>query len=118
MFGNRCPQVQNCNLYYFPVSVRLWEQPPEGSVHHWSMETKELLESVLATLAQVVGVEVAADPDTWSRALFWLYNKVEELDWTVRFHLKPVWGDHFKNEVPLSLLTVCDLPEQVCVHVF
>lgn len=68
---------------------------------------------VLTTLGQVVGAEVAAAPSSWSRALFWLYNKMEELDWTVRFHLKPVWGEHFKNEVPSSLLTVCDLPEQV-----
>lgn len=77
------------------------------------MDTKELLESVLTTLGQLVGAEVAAAPSSWSRALFWLYNKMEELDWTVRFHLKPVWGEHFKNEVPTSLLTVCDLPEQV-----
>lgn len=92
---------------------RCWEQPAEGTVHHWSMETKELLVSVLTMLGQVVGAEVAAAPSSWSRALFWLYNKMEELDWTVRFHLKPVWGEHFKNEVPSSLLTVCDLPEQV-----
>lgn len=77
------------------------------------MDTKELLVSLLTTLGQVVGAEVAAAPSSWSRPLFWLYNKMEELDWTVRFHLKPVWGEHFKNEVPSSLLTVCDLPEQV-----
>ncbi|XP_042269842.1 gem-associated protein 4 [Thunnus maccoyii] len=93
-------------------ALRCWEQTPEGAVHHWSMDTKELLVSVLTSLGQVVGAEVAAVPSSWSRALFWLYNKMEELDWTVRFHLKPVWGEHFKNEVPSSLLTVCDLPEQ------
>ncbi|AWO98503.1 putative gem-associated protein 4 [Scophthalmus maximus] len=93
-------------------ALRFWEQPPGGAVRHWSMDTKELQESVLTTLAQVVGAEVAASPSTWSRALFWLYNKMERLDWTVRFLLKPVWGEHFKNEVPSSLLAVCDLPEQ------
>lgn len=93
-------------------TLRCWEQPPEATVHHWSMDTKELLVSVLTILGQVVGAEVAAAPGTWSRPLFWLYNKMEELDWTVRFHLKPIWGEHFKNEVPSSLLTVCDLPEQ------
>lgn len=77
------------------------------------METKELLVKVLTTLGTVVGAEVAAAPSSWSRALFWLYNKTEELDWTVRFYLKPVWREHFKNEVPSSLLAVCDLPEQV-----
>ncbi|XP_056229957.1 gem-associated protein 4 [Seriola aureovittata] len=93
-------------------ALRFWEQPPEGAVHHWSMDTMELLVLVLATLGEVMGAEVAAAPSSWSRALFWLYNKMEELDWTVRFHLKPVWGEHFKNEVPSSLLAVCDLPEQ------
>ncbi|XP_037631289.1 gem-associated protein 4 [Sebastes umbrosus] len=93
-------------------TLRCWEQPPEGTVHHWSMDTKELLVSVLSTVGQVVGAEVLAAHSSWSRALFWLYNKMEELDWTVRFHLKPVWGEHFKNEVPSSLLAVCDLPEQ------
>lgn len=77
-----------------------------------SSDSKELLVSVLGTLGQVVGQEVALEPSTWSRALSWLYSKVEELDWTVRFHLKPVWGEHFKNEVPSSLLAVCDLAEQ------
>ncbi|XP_029923412.1 gem-associated protein 4 [Myripristis murdjan] len=93
-------------------ALRCWEQPPEGALHHLSMDTKDLLVSVLTTLGQVVGAEVVSDPSSWSRAVFWLYNKTEVLDWTVRFHLKPVWGEHFKNEVPLSLLAVCDLPEQ------
>lgn len=94
-------------------TLRRWDQLL--SLHNapvFSMETQELLVTVLAALGQVVGAEVAADPDSWSRALFWLYNKTEELDWTVRFLLKPVWGEHFKNEVPASLLAVCDLPEQ------
>ncbi|XP_040024716.2 gem-associated protein 4 [Gasterosteus aculeatus] len=93
-------------------TLRCWEQPPEGAVPRWSMDAKELLVSVLTTLGRVVGAEVAAAPSRWSRALFWLYNKTAELDWTVRFHLKAVWGEHFKNEVPSSLLAVCDLPEQ------
>nr|XP_057935366.1 gem-associated protein 4 isoform X2 [Doryrhamphus excisus] len=93
-------------------ALRCWEQPPKGTVHRWSMDTKELLVSVLVRLAQLVGTEVAAAPSRWSRALFWLHDKMKELDWTVYFHLKPVWGEHFKNEVPSSLLTVCELPEQ------
>ncbi|KAF7219468.1 gem-associated protein 4 [Nothobranchius furzeri] len=93
-------------------TLMCWERSSEDSDHLSSMDTKELLESVLSLLGQVMGAEVAAAPSSWSRALFWLYNKVEALDWTVRFHLKPLWGEHFKNEVPLSLLAVCDLPEQ------
>ncbi|XP_043076729.1 gem-associated protein 4 [Puntigrus tetrazona] len=90
---------------------RCWDQPLESEIHI-SMESKELLLSVLHTLGIIVGKEVAHAPDSWSRALFWLYSKVEELDWTVRFYLKDVWGNHFKYEVPNSLLSVCDLPEQ------
>ncbi|XP_066519912.1 gem-associated protein 4 [Hoplias malabaricus] len=89
---------------------RCWEQPAEGDTV-LSIEHKELLILILTTIGKVVGKEVALAPDTWSRALFWLYEKVEELDWTVRFHLKDVWGDHFKYEVPSSLLAVCDLSE-------
>ncbi|KAM8903364.1 gem-associated protein 4 isoform 2-T2 [Spinachia spinachia] len=92
-------------------TLRCWERP-EDAVPRWSMEAKELLVSVLTTLGRVVGAEVAAAPSRWSRALFWLYDRTAELDWTVRFHLKAVWGEHFKNEVPSSLLAVCDLPEQ------
>ncbi|XP_013881249.1 gem-associated protein 4 [Austrofundulus limnaeus] len=93
-------------------TFRCWKQPPGGGVHLLSMDTKELLESVLTIVGQVVGAEVAAAPSSWSRALFWLHNKVEQLDWTVGLHLKPVWGQHFKQEVPLTLLDVCHLPEQ------
>nr|XP_061797410.1 gem-associated protein 4-like [Nerophis lumbriciformis] len=93
-------------------ALRCWEQPPEVAVHRWSMDTKELLASTLSTVAQVVGVQVENAPSRWSRALFWLHDKMKGLDWTVYFYLKPVWGQHFKNEVPSSLLAVCDLPEQ------
>lgn len=93
-------------------TLRCWEQPPGGTVRLFSMDTRDLLVAVLSSLGQVVGAEVAADPSSWSRALFWFYSKMEELDWTIRFHLKPVWGQHFKNEAPSSLLAVCDLPEE------
>ncbi|XP_014017656.1 gem-associated protein 4 [Salmo salar] len=112
--------VMNCSpfpLLYVLCQIlnegcRCWELPVEGAPRHLSMESKEMLVTVLTALGKVVGREVASAPNTWSRALFWLYNKVEALDWTVRFHLKVVWGDHFKNEVPSSLLAVCELPEQ------
>ncbi|TRY64714.1 hypothetical protein DNTS_017748 [Danionella cerebrum] len=89
---------------------RCWDQPVEGE-RTMSMEIKELLLSALHTAGTLVGKEVVCAPDTWSRALFWLYNKVEEMDWTVGFCLKDVWGEHFKYEVPSSMLSVCDLPE-------
>ncbi|XP_072310791.1 gem-associated protein 4 [Eucyclogobius newberryi] len=94
-------------------TLKKWQQSTDRRrVPVRSMETQELLVNVLSALGRVVGAEVAEDPDTWSRALFWLYNKTEELDWIARFLLKPVWGEHFKNEVPASLFAVCDLPEQ------
>lgn len=99
-----------CLCQLLSDSCRCWEVTSEDV--HVSMESKEVLTSILSTLGEVIGKEVAAAPSVWSRALFWLYNKVEALDWTVRFHLKALWGDHFKNEVPSSLLEVCDLPEQ------
>ncbi|XP_062872734.1 gem-associated protein 4 [Trichomycterus rosablanca] len=89
---------------------RCWEQPLESEIA-LSFESKELLISVLTVLGKTVGQEVALAPGTWSRAISWLYEKVEELDWTVRFHLKVVWGEHFKFEVPSSLMAVCDLSE-------
>ncbi|KAM8854517.1 gem-associated protein 4 [Synchiropus picturatus] len=93
-------------------TLRWWEQPPEGANRHWSMESKELVGSLLSRLAELVGAEAEADPSSCSRALFWLHHKVEALDWTVSLLLKPVWREHFKNEVPSSLLAVCELPEQ------
>ncbi|KAI4880246.1 hypothetical protein NFI96_034046 [Prochilodus magdalenae] len=90
---------------------RCWEQPAEGNTV-LSIEYKEVLISIVNTLGKTVGKEVALAPSSWSRALSWLYGKVEELDWTVRFHLKEVWREHFKYEVPSSLMAVCELSEQ------
>ncbi|XP_061584913.1 gem-associated protein 4 [Cololabis saira] len=115
-----CHWMLNCSpvpLLYILAQLynqasRCWDQPQESTIHLHFMSSKELLVSILTRLGQVVGSVVEAVPSKWSRALFWLYNKMEELDWTARFYLKPVWGQHFKNEVPSSLLAVCDLPEQ------
>ncbi|XP_056612942.1 gem-associated protein 4 [Triplophysa dalaica] len=90
---------------------RCWEPPVEGDTP-LLIESKELLLSIVHTLGTIVGKEVVRAPNDWSRALFWLYSQVEELDWTVRLCLKEVWGEHFKYEAPNSLLAVCDLPEQ------
>ncbi|KAF4086039.1 hypothetical protein AMELA_G00101940 [Ameiurus melas] len=95
--------LNNCN--------KCWDQHLEGDIG-LSLESKELLISILTTMGKAVGKEVALAPSTWSRALSWFYAKVEELDWTVRIHLKEVWGEHFKYEVPSSLMAVSDLSEQ------
>ncbi|XP_076832492.1 gem-associated protein 4 [Brachyhypopomus gauderio] len=117
--GDRAPWVMSCSpfplLYclsqFLNASSRCWEQPLERDAVV-SIETKELLISVLTTLGKAVGKEVALAPGAWSRALSWLYARVQELDWTVRFRLKEVWGEHFKYEVPSSLMAVCELSEQ------
>ncbi|KAI5626744.1 gem-associated protein 4 [Silurus asotus] len=90
---------------------KCWEQQLEGDIG-LSLESKELLISILPTVSKAVGKEVGLAPSTWSRALSWLYAKVEELDWTVRILLKEVWGKHFKYEVPSSLIMVAELSEQ------
>lgn len=90
---------------------KCWEQQLEGDIG-LSLESKELLISILTTMGKAVGKEVALAPGTWSRALSWLYAKVEDLDWTVRIRLKEVWGEHFKYEVPSTLMTVSELSEQ------
>lgn len=92
-------------------SSKCWEKQLEGDIV-LSLECKEMLISILTTVSKAVGKEVAQAPSTWSRALSWLYAKVEELDWTVRIHLKEVWREHFKYEVPSSLMAVSELSEQ------
>uniref|UniRef100_W5KNJ0 Gem (nuclear organelle) associated protein 4 n=1 Tax=Astyanax mexicanus TaxID=7994 RepID=W5KNJ0_ASTMX len=111
--------IMNCSPFPLLYSLaqllnncsRCWEQSLEGDTV-LSIESKELLISILTMLGKAVGKEVELAPGTWSRAVSWLYGKVEALDWTVRFYLKEVWGQHFKYEVPSSLMAVCDLPEQ------
>lgn len=111
--------IMNCSPFALLYCVaqllnncsKCWEQPLEGDLV-LSLESKELLISILTTMGKVVGKEVAQAPSTWSRALSWLYAKVEELDWTVRIHLKGVWREHFKYEVPTTLLAVSELSEQ------
>lgn len=111
--------IMNCSPFalLYCLAQRLnncskcWEQQIEGDLV-LSLESKELLISILTMMGKVVGKEVAQAPSTWSRALSWLYAKVEELDWTVRIHLKEVWGEHFKYEVPSTLMAVSELSEQ------
>lgn len=92
-------------------SSKCWDQQLDGDIG-LSLESKELLISIMTMMGKAVGKEVTLAPSTWSRAVSWLYAKVEDLDWTVRFHLKEVWGEHFKYEVPSSLMAVSELSEQ------
>uniref|UniRef100_A0A8C1UFY6 Gem (nuclear organelle) associated protein 4 n=1 Tax=Cyprinus carpio TaxID=7962 RepID=A0A8C1UFY6_CYPCA len=77
------PLLNECN--------RCWDQPVESETLI-SMESKELLLSVLHTLGIIVGKEVA---------MCVVLMCGPELSF-----------GHFKYEVPNTLLSVCDLPEQ------
>ncbi|KAJ1185851.1 hypothetical protein NDU88_002638 [Pleurodeles waltl] len=76
-----------------------------------SIECKDLIIDALEKLCDLVQLEATAFSETWNKSLFWLHRKMEHLDWTVGLRLKPLFGDHFKNEVPASLFEVCTLCE-------
>ncbi|KAJ8280782.1 hypothetical protein GJAV_G00058920 [Gymnothorax javanicus] len=92
-------------------SYACWEEPAEGGCYV-SIESKQLLIGALQVIEGVVGREIAAAPEVWSRAMFWLHSKLEGLDWSVYFHLKSIFGGHFKKEGPSSLFAVCELSER------
>ncbi|NWV85760.1 GEMI4 protein, partial [Dasyornis broadbenti] len=89
--------------------TRYWHQPREQVVP--SLETKDLILNILCQLCEVVGPETVPSPELWVQSLAWLHRKVASLDWTIGLHLKKLYGDHFKNEVPSTLFEICRLPE-------
>lgn len=89
--------------------TKYWHQPGEQLLP--SLETKDLILSILCRLCELVGPETLASPELWVQSLAWLHRKVAALDWTVGLRLKSLYGDHFKNEVPATLFEVCRLPE-------
>ncbi|XP_038670350.1 gem-associated protein 4 isoform X2 [Scyliorhinus canicula] len=90
--------------------ILCWEDSNKTS-NHISIETKGLLIETLDMVCIVVEQIMAADPETWSTSVCWLYRKTERLDWTVRLWLKSIFGGHFKYEVPATLFEVCDLSD-------
>ncbi|NXA66314.1 GEMI4 protein, partial [Mohoua ochrocephala] len=89
--------------------TKYWRQPREQLFP--SLETKDLILSILCQLCELVGPETVASPELWVQSLAWLHRKVASLDWTVGLRLKKLYGDHFKNEVPATLFEICRLPE-------
>ncbi|NWV23860.1 GEMI4 protein, partial [Origma solitaria] len=89
--------------------TKYWHQPREQLFP--SMETKDLILSILCRLCEMVGPETVPSPELWVQSLAWLHRKVTSLDWTVGLRLKQLFGDHFKNEVPATLFEICRLPE-------
>ncbi|XP_061868306.1 gem-associated protein 4 [Colius striatus] len=90
--------------------TKYWHQP-EGQLFP-SLETKDLILNVLCQLCEVVRPETSPSPELWVQSLAWLHRKVAALDWTVGLRLKKLYGDHFKNEVPVTLFEICSLPEE------
>ncbi|NWW71557.1 GEMI4 protein, partial [Climacteris rufus] len=89
--------------------TKYWHQPREQLFP--SLETKDLILSILCQLCELVGPEAVSSPELWVQSLAWLHRKVALLDWTVGLRLKKLFGDHFKNEVPATLFEICRLPE-------
>ncbi|NXS57401.1 GEMI4 protein, partial [Brachypteracias leptosomus] len=89
--------------------TRYWYQPKDQLFP--SMETKDLILNILCQLCEVVRPETAPSPELWVQSLAWLHRKVASLDWTIGLRLKKLYGDHFKNEVPMTLFEICTLPE-------
>ncbi|XP_008942329.1 PREDICTED: gem-associated protein 4, partial [Merops nubicus] len=89
--------------------TKYWHQPRDQLFP--SLETKDLILTILCQLCEVVRPETAPSPELWVQSLAWLHRKVASLDWTVGLRLKKLYGDHFKNEVPATLFEICTLPE-------
>ncbi|NWS89877.1 GEMI4 protein, partial [Toxostoma redivivum] len=89
--------------------TKYWHQPREQLFP--SLETKDLILSILCQLCELVGPETIPSSELWVQSLAWLHRKVASLDWTVGLRLKKLYGDYFKNEVPATLFEICRLPE-------
>ncbi|XP_016158390.1 PREDICTED: gem-associated protein 4, partial [Ficedula albicollis] len=89
--------------------TKYWHQPREQPFP--SLETKDLILSILCQLCELVGPETVPSSELWVQSLAWLHRKVASLDWTVGLRLKKLYGDYFKHEVPATLFEICRLPE-------
>ncbi|KAM4700574.1 gem-associated protein 4 [Discoglossus pictus] len=76
-----------------------------------TLGSKELIIEIISVICGVIKPEAVNFPETWNKSLFWLHRKMENLDWVVHLRLKPLYGGHFKNEVPAPLFEVCKLSE-------
>ncbi|KAM9526151.1 gem-associated protein 4 [Guaruba guarouba] len=109
--------VKSCHPFPLLLSLcklldgytKYWHQPRDQLFP--SLETKDLILSILCQLCEVVRPETAPSPELWLQSLSWLHRRVALLDWTIGLRLKKLYGDHFKNEVPATLFEICTLPE-------
>ncbi|XP_014731899.1 PREDICTED: gem-associated protein 4 [Sturnus vulgaris] len=109
--------IKSCHPFPLVLSLcklldgytKYWHQPREQLFP--SLETKDLILSILCQLCELVGPETVPSSELWVQSLAWLHRKVASLDWTVGLRLKKLYGDYFKNEVPATLFEICRLPE-------
>ncbi|XP_069828596.1 gem-associated protein 4 [Dendropsophus ebraccatus] len=88
---------------------RCWQQSDKP--YCLTLGSKELIIDILSQICTLILPEAETGTETWGKSLFWLHRKMEHLDWVIRLRLKPVFGEHFKNEAPASLFEVCKLSE-------
>ncbi|KAM4047046.1 gem-associated protein 4 [Anomaloglossus baeobatrachus] len=89
--------------------TRCWQQSDKP--YCLTLGIKELIIEILTQICTLTLPEAEISIETWGKSLFWLHRKMEHLDWVVRLRIKPVFGEHFKNEAPASLFQVCKLSE-------
>ncbi|XP_018421813.1 PREDICTED: gem-associated protein 4 [Nanorana parkeri] len=77
-----------------------------------TLESKELIIAILTRICTLILPEANNSAETWNKSLFWLHRKMEHIDWVVRLRMKPMFGKHFKYEVPACLFEVCKLSEK------
>lgn len=88
-----------------------WHQPEDQE--RYSLETKDLVVTNLVQLCDILLVQKETlSPQLWTQSVAWLHKKLSVLDWTIGLHVKNIFGEHFRNEVPATLFEVCKLPEE------
>ncbi|KAM8975231.1 gem-associated protein 4 [Pelodytes ibericus] len=89
--------------------TKYWQQSEKP--HCLTLGSKELIIEIIKLICNAIMPEAEHTPDTWNKSLFWLHRKMEHLDWVVCLRLQPLYGEHFKKEVPASLFELCKLSE-------
>uniref|UniRef100_A0A8C5QQY4 Gem nuclear organelle associated protein 4 n=2 Tax=Leptobrachium leishanense TaxID=445787 RepID=A0A8C5QQY4_9ANUR len=89
--------------------TKYWQ--PSDKPYCLTLGCKELIIDLLKLVCNAIIPEAEHAIETWNKSLFWLHRKMEHLDWVVCLRLQPIYGEHFKKEVPASLFEMCNLSE-------
>ncbi|CAH2245979.1 gem-associated 4 [Pelobates cultripes] len=91
------------------IYTKYWQ--PSDKPYCLTLGSKELIVDIIKLLCSAIMPEAEHALETWNKSLFWLHRKMEHLDWVVCIRLHPIYGEHFKKEVPASLFELCNLSE-------